>query len=122
MNRSWPGKGVSWGEPSRSDMPAAAVALNQDKERALLRVGRGKRGTLTTNTEDSPIYSKTISGWMATHEGRMPGVVPTSAELEDDIVVDTPYLNDVAKNGISPWGRNRGVTPPNAEPIQSPSH
>jgi hypothetical protein len=25
MNRSWPGRGVSWGEPSGSDMPAAAA-------------------------------------------------------------------------------------------------
>jgi len=27
-------------------------------------------------------------------------------------VVDTPYMDDVAKNGISPWGRNRGVIKP----------
>jgi hypothetical protein len=48
-------------------------------------------------------------------------VVATSGELEDDIVVDTPYLDDAVKNGISPWGRNRGVTQPNAELIASPS-
>jgi hypothetical protein len=30
--------------------------------------------------------------------------------------VDTPYMDDVAKNGLSPWGRNRAVTQPNAEP------
>lgn len=75
---------------------------------------------MTTSTEDSPIYSKAISVWMATHQGRMPGV-PTSGEPEDDIVVYTPYLDDAAKNGTSPWGRNRGVTPPNPEPIPGPS-
>lgn len=51
----------------------------------------------------------------------MPGVVPTSGEPEADIVVDTPYMDDVAKNGISPWGRNRGVTRPNAQPKSRPS-
>jgi hypothetical protein len=102
-------------------MPAAVGVLMYDTERALLRAGKGKRGTMTTSTENSPIYSKAISGWMATHQGRMPGVVPTSGEPEDDIVVDTPYLDDATKNGISPWGRNRGVTQPNAEPIPSPS-
>jgi hypothetical protein len=44
---------------------------------------------MTTSTENNPIYSEAISGWMATHQGRMPGVVPTSGEPEDDIVVDT---------------------------------
>jgi len=47
---------------------------------------------------------------MATHLGRMPGVVPAADEY--DTVVDTPYMDDVAKNGISPWGRNRGVIKP----------
>ena len=73
---------------------------------------RRQRGTVTTSTEDSPIYLNAISGWMATHEGRMPGVVLTSGKPDDDIVVDTPYLDDVAKNGVVPWGRNRGVTRP----------
>jgi hypothetical protein len=102
-------------------MPAAVGILMYDTERALLRADKGKRGTMTTSTENSPIYSEAISGWMATHQGRMPGVVLTSGEPEDDIVVDTPYLDDATKNGISPWGRNRGVTHPNAEPIPSPS-
>ena len=72
---------------------------------------------MTTSTEDSPIYSKAIAEWMASHQGKMPGVVSTSDEPEDEIVVDTPYLDDAAKNGITPWGRNRPVTQPNAEPI-----
>jgi hypothetical protein len=76
----------------------------------------GEEGTVTTSTEDSPIYSKAISGWMATHQGRMPGVVPASGEPEDDLAVDTPYLDDAAKNGISPWGRNRAVMTPAAQP------
>ena len=42
----------------------------------------------------------------------MPGVVPTSGEPEDDIVVDTPYLDDVAKSGISP-------EPKHADPTRS---
>jgi hypothetical protein len=33
-----------------------------DTERALLRADQGKRGTMTTSTENSPIYSKAISG------------------------------------------------------------
>jgi hypothetical protein len=33
-------------------------------------------------------------------------------------VMNTPYMDDVAKNGISPWGRNRGVTKP--VPNQNP--
>ncbi len=76
---------------------------------------------MTTSTEDTPIYSRAISEWMATHQGRMPGVVPTLGEPEDDIVVATPYLDDAAKNGISPWGPNRGVTRPVADlnPSQS---
>jgi hypothetical protein len=28
---------------------------------------------MTTSTENSPIYSEAVSGWMATHQGRMPG-------------------------------------------------
>jgi len=65
---------------------------------------------MNTGTENTPIYDTAISGWLATHQGRMPGVVPTSNE--PDTVVDTPYMDDVAKNGISPWGRNRAVTTP----------
>jgi hypothetical protein len=90
MNRSWPGKGIRWSGPSRSDMPAAVGDLKQDKKRAQLRAGKGKRDTVTTRTEDSPICTKAISVWLATHQGRMPGVVPSSGEPEDDIVVDTP--------------------------------
>jgi hypothetical protein len=78
-------------------MPAAVGVLMYDTGRALLRAGKGKRGTMTTSTENSPIYSEAISGWMATHQGRMPGVVPTSSEPGDDIVVDTPCLDDAAK-------------------------
>jgi|BarGraNGADG00212_1021973.scaffolds.fasta_scaffold53741_1 hypothetical protein len=62
---------------------------------------------MTTSTENSPIYFQVLKGWMATHQGRMPGVVPTPGEPEDHPVVDTPYMDDVAKNGISlgsqPW-------------------
>lgn len=68
-----------------------------DEERALVRAEKGKRGTMTTSTENSPIYFKAIAGWMATHQGRMPGVVPTSGEPEDDMVVDTPYMDGVAR-------------------------
>jgi hypothetical protein len=75
---------------------------------------------VTTSTQDSPIYSMAISGWMATHQGRMPGVAPTSGETEDDIVVDTPYLDDAVRNGISPWGRNRGGTHPTPSSSQAP--
>jgi hypothetical protein len=67
-----------------------------DQVKALVSADKEKRGTMTTSTENSPIYSKVISGWMATHQGRMPGVVPTSGEPEVDIVVDTPYLDDAA--------------------------
>jgi hypothetical protein len=101
-------------------VPAAGV-LKREKEKGSAQSRQGEEGTVRTSTENSPIYSKAISGWMATHQGRMPGVVPTSGEPEDDIVVDTPYLDDAAKNGISPWGRNRAVTQPNAEPLPSPS-
>ena len=76
---------------------------------------------MTTSTQDSPIYAKAISGWMATHEGRMPGVVPTSGEPEDHIVVDTPYLDEATKNGVSPWGRKRAVSHPIAKPISGAS-
>ena len=76
---------------------------------------------MSRSSENTPIYLEAISGWMAAHQRRMPGVVPTSGEPEADIVVDTPYMDDVAKNGISPWGRNRGVTRPNAQPKSSPS-
>ena len=76
---------------------------------------------MSNSSENPPIYLEAISEWLAAHQGRMPGVVPTSGEPEDDIVVDTPYMDDVAKNGISPWGRNRAVTQPNAEPKSSPS-
>ena len=69
---------------------------------------------MSTSTESTPIYDEAISGWMATHHGRMPGVVPASDE--PDTVVDTPYMDDVAKNGISPWGPNRGVTKPMPRP------
>jgi hypothetical protein len=75
---------------------------------------------MTTSTENTPIYDEAISGWMATHQRRMPGVVPASGEPERDTVVDTPYLDDAAKNGISPWGRNRGVPKPDAEPSPRP--
>jgi hypothetical protein len=73
---------------------------------------------MTTSTENSPIYFKAIKGRMATHQGRMPGVVSSPGEPEDHPVVDTPYVDDVAKNRISPWGRNRAVTQPNAEPAR----
>ena len=76
---------------------------------------------MSNSSENTPIYLEAISEWLAAHQGRMPGVVPTSGEPEDDIVVDTPYMDDVAKNGISSWGRNRAVTQPNAEPKSSPS-
>ena len=69
---------------------------------------------MSTSTEDTPVYFEALSAWKATHEGRMPGEVPTSAEPQ--VVVDTPYMDDVARNGISPWGRNRGVTNPVANP------
>ena len=65
---------------------------------------------MSTSAESTPVYFEAISGWMATHLGRMPGVGPAADEYHT--VVDTPYMDDVAKNGISPWGRNRGVTKP----------
>jgi len=65
---------------------------------------------MSTSAESTPVYFEAISGWMATHLGRMPGVVSASDEPMRATVVDTPYMDDVAKNGISPWGRNRGVT------------
>jgi len=67
---------------------------------------------MSTSAENTPVYFEAISGWMATHLGRMPGMVPTSDESKRARVVDTPYMDDVAKNGISPWGRNRGVIKP----------
>jgi hypothetical protein len=43
MNRSGPGKGISRGGSSRSDMPAAVGVLKQDKQRALIRgLARGR--------------------------------------------------------------------------------
>jgi len=73
---------------------------------------------MNSRTENTPIYFEVVSEWMAAHEGRMPGVVPASGEPERNTVVNTPYLDDVAKNGISPWGRNRRVTKP--VPNQNP--
>jgi len=67
---------------------------------------------MSTSAESTPVYFEAISGWMDTHLGRMPGVVPASDEPTRATVVNTPYLDDVAKNGISPWGRNRGVIKP----------
>jgi hypothetical protein len=64
---------------------------------------------MTTSTENSPIYFQVLKGWLATHQERMPGVPHTPGEPEDHPVVDTPYMDDVAKNGISPWRRNRAV-------------
>ena len=58
---------------------------------------------------------------MDTHQGRMRGALPASDEPEVETVVDTPYMDDAAKNGISPWGRNRGVTMPPSGPI-APAH
>lgn len=46
------------------------------------------------------------------HEGRMPGVEPASDEPEGDTVVDTPYMDDVAKHGISSWAGHPRVTKP----------
>ena len=37
---------------------------------------------------------------MATHQGEMPGVPPKLGEPQDHALVDTPYMDDVAKNGI----------------------
>jgi hypothetical protein len=71
---------------------------------------------MTTSAENTPIYSNAISEWMATHQGRMPGVVPSSGEPQDETVVDTPYMDDVAKNGISPWFGHRQVSRPMADP------
>jgi len=58
---------------------------------------------MTTSTENSPIYFQELNGWMATHQGRMPGEVPTRGEPEDQYpVVDTPYMDDVAKEASLP--------------------
>ena len=65
---------------------------------------------MDTSIENTTIYFEAITAWMATHEGRMPGVEPASDEPEDDAVVETPYLDDVAKHGISSWGGDPRVT------------
>jgi hypothetical protein len=46
------------------------------------------------------------SGWLRSVSMVHPRLPTTPGELEDHPVVDTPYMDDVAKNGISPWGHN----------------
>ena len=76
---------------------------------------------MSQSRENTPIYFEAMRGWMEAHQGRMPGAVSASRQPEDDIVVDTPYMDDVAENGISFWGRNRALTEPRADlnPSQS---
>ena len=65
---------------------------------------------MDTSIENTTIYFEAITAWMATHEGRMPGVEPASDEPAGGTVVDTPYMDDVAKHGISSWGGHPRVT------------
>ena len=70
---------------------------------------------MATRTENSPIHLEVLTGSMATHQGRMPGMPPTAGQREDHAVVDTPYMDDVAKNVISAWGATH------SDPTQPPT-
>jgi len=71
---------------------------------------------MTTSTENNPIYFQVLKGWMATHQERMPGVVPTPGEPEDHPWW-TPHawtmlLRTASPPGVATW------TQPNAEPAR----
>lgn len=83
--------------------------------------GQEGRTPMSTTTENTSIYFEAISGWMATHQGMMPGAEPTSGEPVRNTVVDTPYMDDVALNGIAPWGDHHRVTKPKTETALGPA-
>jgi hypothetical protein len=78
-----------------------ATRLRDDSNSGRLR----GRGTMTPSTGNSPIYFQVLKGWMATHQGRMPGVPPTAGEPEDYPVGDTPDMDDRAPDTLRPTDR-----------------
>jgi hypothetical protein len=111
---------ISWGGPSRSDIPAALGVQVDDRKAS----GQSRQREEGHHDDQHPEQTNLLQGdlGMDGHpSGKDARVVPTSGAPENDIVLDTPYLEDAAKNGISLWGRNRGVTQPNAETPPSPN-